>query len=344
MKRRARPRLPKPVGQSHQIVHLGLVRRPAQRHPPSPQPLQRLPIRLIPLLSPVAPGPRRPLPLDHRRSAQQIAPTAVTVDQEALLRVLVPEHVEHARRHRDRLLVQGRLEESLDLRLRVVLLKGAAPGQHPVPEALPLYVVLVGEHHRHDQKPLRQRPGTGQGFQPLVEVLDDIDDEAQVDDVRRRDRIVRRVVRVPTPSLDTVLDEPSHVVAPTAAVVEHPQRAIQKAVPRQRLHRCRKPIPRERRPMPGHFPSDMQRHLFLPCPRLSPVIVPDRHELVSDDLITLLPHQLLPLAPVPDARRLIEQPNHLTRLGQRSKLRLPRMVLGRSSSLRCRIGGLRESA
>jgi len=117
------------------------------------------------------------------RAVQQGAPATVAVYQEPLLGILVTEYIQDPGGDRDRLLIQGRLDKGLDPGLGEIFLEGPAPGQHPIPKALATDIVLIGQHHRHHQQAAGQREGPGQRFDTLVEVLDDIDYKAEIDDV-----------------------------------------------------------------------------------------------------------------------------------------------------------------
>jgi hypothetical protein len=85
--------------------------------------------------------------------------------------------------------------------------------------------------------------------------------------------------------------------------------------------------------VPRGLPTGVELCLFLLRPDLGGLLVADRHELVSDDAVALLPHQLLPLAPITDAGGVVEQPDGLAGLGQCGKLRPARVVLRKQQIL-----------
>ena len=123
------------------------------------------------------------------------------------------------------------------------------------------------------------------------------------------DRVVRRVVRVPAAGRQTVLPKPSNIVAATATVVEEAVAAIQKAVSCKRLDRRGKTITIQRGPMPSDLPAKKTVLVAYLGIDLSIVAagVADRHKLMTNDSVPPLAHQLLPLTPISDAGRVVEE-------------------------------------
>ncbi len=323
---------PKAFREFQFVLHLGLVRSAPQRQPALPEPFQRLLMLGVALRGPIASLAFRSRALGaltepRGRFAQQRASAAGPIDKKALLGVLVAEHIQHAGRHRDRLLIQRILQKRLDLGLGEIFLEGAALRQHAVAKAPAARVVLVAQHHRHHQQGLGQRPGARQRFQALIEVLDDVDDKAQVDDVGRRDGVVRRVERVPARCRQAVLQQPAQVVATPAAIVEQPIAAVQKTMSGQALHRRREAVAHHRGEMPRGIPARVQRCVRL-CIRSSliAVVITQRQQPVAVDAITPLAHQRLPLALIADAGGVVEQADGFRRGRQRGVLGMPGMI------------------
>jgi len=234
------------LGQVQEVLHLGLVRRAAELQPAPPQPVEGFAVGRVALGGAVPAGFRDPLGRHRGRRTQSIAPAAIARHQEPLLQVLVAEKVVHPRCHRDRLFVQGSNHKGLDLGLGVVLLEGPPTGEHPIAKAPTGDLVLVGEHNGDHQQPLGQRIGPRQCIEPFVEVLDDVDHEAKVDDIGGHKGLVRRVVGVPAGGPDAIFPQPAQVIPAPAAVVENAVATVQKSVARQRLHRRREAVARER--------------------------------------------------------------------------------------------------
>ena len=193
---------------------------------------------------------------------------------------------------------------------------------------------MVGEHDRYDQQTLGERPGPRQGHQPLVDILDHVDHETEIDDIGRFERLVRRKIRIPPGGGEPVFAQAAHVVAAPAAIVEQPIAAIQKAMPRERLHRRGETVADHRGTVPRRLPiqraaeSDDVRRQGPALPRLGRGQAPlgrlaldtleiaDRDQRVPLDPIPGIRDQRLPLTPITDAFRVVEQPDRFGLLGQ----------------------------
>ena len=182
---------------------------------------------------------------------QALEPPAVALAlfEKMLLLELVLEDEEHAGARRDRKFAEHLRDIVPELVLGEVLLEGVPGAQHAVLEPRPRVLSSAAQHRGHTEHAVAERERVRQGELPLGAVLDDVDDETDVDDVRFTQRRIRAVVGVPAVRVETVLREDVEVAAAPAPVVEDAPAAVQIAVPAERLKRRREGVARHRGPV-----------------------------------------------------------------------------------------------
>ena len=170
--------------------------------------------------------------------------------------------------------------------------------------------------------------------------------------------MLRRIEGVPARRVEPVLQQAAHIVAATTAVVEQRTAAVEEAMAGEGLHRRREAIARQGRQVSRRLPSGRVWRwrwcIGTPCVRLAipAFIVADRHQRMVDDAIPPLAHQLLPLAFVADAPRVIEQPDGFAGRRQRRPGLPPRIIRRQQQLLavqdrrveRIRIGAMAQGA
>jgi hypothetical protein len=190
----------------------------------------------------------------QRRAAGDDRGSGLPCNQEALLEQLILEDEEDAGGDRHRFRIEGRGQEAPQLALVEILLKGVAAREIAVAvgrEAAD--VALAHDHHGDREATTGERIGTSDGFGPLGRLLDDVEDEAEIDDVGGPERIVvGPVMGIPAHRIDAGSGQGAHIVALAAAVVEHAGGVGDQAEAVEGLHGCGQPITDDRRLVPGN--------------------------------------------------------------------------------------------
>ena len=191
--------------------HRGCGRAPRSRPTAnqfSPDPLREL----------RAGGSRPALALRWPHADRTKKSAGLPLEQNFLLKLLVPEDDEDARSEGDRRLVERFRDEVAQFLLGEVFLEG--PARRDIAVAIgseAVEGVFAERHHGDRQRAPRKSVCCHQGFGALVAILDDVQHEPEIDHIGRTAGAVRRVVGIPPKRLKAIGRQGRDIVPLTAA-------------------------------------------------------------------------------------------------------------------------------